>query len=86
MELHDTRTHILVDSVRRLARQAAWYRRQVGRKQKDYVRIANQLTDHAMTEVEELRQRAKDGDEAAQYMIDHLPQMGEQREIVPPVP
>lgn len=80
------RTHILTGSVRRLARTAAWYRRQVGRKQKDYVRIANTLTKHAMTEVAVLRQRAKDGDEAALIFVNHLPQMGEQTEIAPAVP
>lgn len=81
MEVQETRTHILVGSVRRLARQQAWYRRQVGRKQKDFVRIANELTDHAMTKLDELRQRAKAGDEAAQYFMDHLPTMGQQMEI-----
>ena len=78
MLIEETRTHILVGSVRRLARLQNWYRRQTGRKQSDYVRIANELTDHAMTEVAVLRERANDGDEAAQYLIDHLPTMGEQ--------
>lgn len=81
MDLDDTRTHILVGSVRRLARLQAWYRRQVGRKQNEYIRIANELSDHAMTEVDVLRQRAKEGDEAAQYLMDHLPTMGEQKEL-----
>lgn len=82
MDVQQTRTHILVGSVRRLARLQGWYRRQVGRKQKEYVRIANELTDHAMTEVAVLRERAKDGDEAAQYLMDHLPTMGEQPEML----
>lgn len=81
MELEETRTHILVGSVRRLARLQAWYRRQVGRKQADHVRIANELTAHAMTEVDVLRERARQGDEAAQYLMDHFPTMGEQPEL-----
>lgn len=78
MDPKEMRTHILVGSVRRLARQQAWYRRQVGRKQKEHVRIANELTDHAMTQVAVLRERAKEGDEAAQFLMDHMPTMGEQ--------
>ena len=82
MDKQEMRTHILVGSVRRLARLQGWYRRQVGRKQKEHVRIANELTDQAMTEVAVLRQRAEDGDEAAQYLIDHLPTMGAQPEML----
>lgn len=76
MDPNDLRTHVLVDSVKRLSKQASWYRRQGGRRANDMVRIANSLTDEARGQIAVLEERAKKGDEAARFLVDHMPTFG----------
>jgi len=86
MDPNGLRTHILKDSIRRLSQQAAWYRRQRGRKEKDYVRIANALTEEGEKQLDVLRKRAAEGDESARYVVENRPSFGIQPPLDLPSP
>jgi hypothetical protein len=75
---NNLRTHILVDSIKRLSKIASWHRRQGGRKANEHVRIADALSDEGATQIAVLRSRGEGGDEVAKFAADNPPTFGRQ--------
>ena len=86
MDSKDLRTHILVDSIKRLSKVASWHRRQGGRKANDHVRIADALSDEGATQIAILRDRGEAGDESAKFAAANPPTFGRQAWMDLPTP
>lgn len=86
MDPKELSTAVLLDSVRRLSKVASWHRRQGGRHADGHVRIANELTEHAQGEIDELQARAVLGDEEAERIIKRPPTFGIQKELADFIP
>lgn len=86
MDPREYRTHILVDSVKRLSKVASWHRRQGGRKANEHIRIADTLSDEGAAQIAILRARGEAGDESAQFTADNPPTFGRQAWMDLPTP
>lgn len=86
MKAEDLTTAVLLDSVRRLSKVAAWHRRQGGRHADGHVRIANSLAEEGQGQIDELKARAVMGDEEANAIVERPPTFGIQKELADFIP